>query len=78
MRTYLRKLVPVALPLAVLVMSGCSSHHRFHPNYNAWHDETYGRGSYGYQYEERGPYNGRERYSDGRYGGGDRWPWLRW
>jgi len=78
MRTCLHKIALVVLPLAVLVMSGCSSHHRFHHNYNAWHDETYDRGSYGDQYEERDPYNGGERYSGGRYDRSDWWPWLRW
>ena len=67
----------LVLSLAVLAGSACSGHHPYH-NHDAWHDGTYDRGSAEERYDERGPYDGGDRTTEGRYARGDWGSWLRW
>jgi hypothetical protein len=79
MRTLVQRIAFWALPLALLGVSACSGHHRFHPDRDAWPDEAYDRGASVDRYDGRGPYSGWGRYNRGdRYDGEDRWSWLRW
>ena len=79
MRTVLQRIAFLALPLALLVVSACSDHHRFYHDRDAWHDETYDRGASVDRYDGRDPYNGWGQYNRrGRYDGDDLASWLRW
>ena len=78
MRTAVQRLAFWALPLALLVVSACSGHHRSHHDRDAWRDEAYDRGASRDRYDGRGPYNDwGQHQKGGRYGGDDKWSWLR-
>ena len=76
MRTVLQRIAFLALPLALLAVSACSGHRRFHHDRDAWRDEAYDRGSSVDRYDRRDSYNGwGQDNGRGRYNGGE---WLRW
>lgn len=80
MRMVIQKIAFLVLPLALLLVSACGSHHhRSHHDRDGWHDGAYDRG------DSRDRYDGRDRHKNGdqyhrgdRYGGNDWSPWLRW
>jgi len=76
MRTVLHRIAFLALPLALVGVSACSGHRRFHHDRAAWHDEAYDQGSSVDRYDRRSSYNdwGQENRR-GRYHGGE---WFHW
>jgi hypothetical protein len=79
MQTLVQRIAFLTLPLALLVVSACSGHHRFHHDRDVWHDEAYDRGASRDRYDGRGPYNGWGQHNrGGRYDGGDLGAWFRW
>jgi hypothetical protein len=76
MRTLLQRIAFLALPLALLAVSACSGHHRFHNDRDAWNDQAYDRRDSVDRYDRRDSYNGWSQDNGrGRYNGGQ---WLRW
>jgi hypothetical protein len=79
MQTLVQRLAFLTLPLALLVVSACSGHHRSHRDRDAWHDEAYDRGASRDRYDGRGRYSGWGQHNrGGRYDGGDLGAWFRW
>ena len=79
MRTLLQRIAFLALPLALLAVSACSGHRRFHHDRDVWRDEAYDRGASVDHDDRRDSYNGWGQYKrEGRYDGDDRGSWLRW
>ena len=80
MRTLVQRIAFLALPLALLMVSACGSHHHRSPhNRDAWHDGAYDRESSRDRHDRRDRYKNEDQYNRGnRYGGNDWSPWLRW
>jgi hypothetical protein len=78
-RTLLQRIAFLALPFALVMVSACSGHHRFHHDRDGWHDKAYDRESSVDRYDGRDRHNSWDRYNRGdRYDGNDWRPWLRW
>ena len=79
MRTLVQRLAFLTLPLALLGVSACSSHHRSYHDRDVWRDEAYDRGASRDRYGGRGPYNDWGQHQRGGQYGGDEWgSWLHW
>ena len=79
MRTLLQRIAFLALPFALVMVSACSGHHRFHHDRDPWHGEAQNRESSVDRYDGRNPHNSWGLYTRGdRYDANDWRPWLRW